>query len=325
MSDLQTFLDTAIGVATQAGALIRKAYDERAHAVEFKEQNAADLVTETDRAVEKLCFTALAAAFPTHAFIGEEATSDAVAAADAANAANPARCEFDERPTWIVDPVDGTMNFFHGFPYTAVSIGLCIGREPVVGVIYNPVLDQMYYAARGLGAFLRTPAATLSLPLNPSAVPQSLTTALIAAEYGASKDTDILNAKIATLQRIVTKPVAGRGIRSVGSAALSMCLVADGGIDAYYEAGVHAWDIAAGIIIVREAGGIAVNWNLPASASGNTLASAAKETIDVMARNVICVRGVKGAAAHAAGQPHPGEPLIAQLRSLIEPIHYPFD
>ncbi|KAL2918204.1 hypothetical protein HK105_202131 [Polyrhizophydium stewartii] len=308
-ADLRIFLDTARGVAREAGALIRAAFDGRSHAIDFKETNAADLVTQTDRAVEDLCLRRLAEAFPEHAFIGEETTSAAAPAA---------RTALGDRPTWIIDPVDGTMNFCHGFPFTAVSIGLCIGRRPVVGVVFNPILDQLFHAAEGLGAFVETPAGTQALPLSPAAVPPTLTTALLATEYGAGKEPHVLEPKIATIRRIVTRPVAGRGIRSVGSAALSMCLVAEGSVDAYYEAGIHAWDVCAGIVIVREAGGVAVNWTPPAGA-----AAVADEPIDVMARSVLCVRGVKGAAAgsQAAAQ----AALVGQLRALIDPIEYPHD
>ncbi|KAI8930224.1 inositol monophosphatase [Entophlyctis helioformis] len=322
--DLAAFLATAKAVARDAGARIRAAFAERAHAVDYKETNAADLVTQTDRAVEELCFRSLAAAFPAHAFIGEE-TASAALAADAS-----ARCAFDGRPTWIIDPIDGTMNFVHGFPYTAVSIGLCIDRRPVLGVVYNPILDQLYYATDGHGAFLETAAAAaggggpaVRLPLSPAPLPPSLATALLATEYGSGKDTDALTAKIEAIRRIITQPVAGRGIRSVGSAALSMCLVAEGAVDAYYEAGIHAWDVCAGTVVVREAGGLVLNWVPPADANATTTAAAGdeqNEPFDVMARNVLCVRGTKGGPRDAAPPL-----LLRQLRSLIEPIAYPHD
>ncbi|KAH6564788.1 hypothetical protein BASA50_006430 [Batrachochytrium salamandrivorans] len=329
---LSGYLEKAIAVATDAGAIIRTAYMGRSHAIDFKEANAADLVTKTDCAVEELCFRLLRASYPDHAFIGEESTSSSTSSE---------RCPFDDRPTWIIDPIDGTMNFCHGFPYTAISIGLCISKVPVVGVVFNPVLDHLYYAAAGQGAYLRSPAFPTPqlLPLNSSWIPSSLSTALIATEYGASKDTDILTAKIATIQRIVTQPVSGRGIRSCGSAALSMCLVAEGGVDAYYEAGIHAWDICAGILLVREAGGIAVNL-LPAS-SAQSLPISSKddgieelfgsEPVDVMARSVLCVRGVQKALAdrkdaHAMTTVASAQAaLVKQLRSLMVPLPYPLD
>ncbi|KAH9267465.1 hypothetical protein BASA84_000641 [Batrachochytrium salamandrivorans] len=310
---LSGYLEKAIAVATDAGAIIRTAYMGRSHAIDFKEANAADLVTKTDCAVEELCFRLLRASYPDHAFIGEESTSSSTSSE---------RCPFDDRPTWIIDPIDGTMNFCHGFPYTAISIGLCISKVPVV-LIYALLHFQPHNCCH----------------LNSSWIPSSLSTALIATEYGASKDTDILTAKIATIQRIVTQPVSGRGIRSCGSAALSMCLVAEGGVDAYYEAGIHAWDICAGILLVREAGGIAVNL-LPAS-SAQSLPISSKddgieelfgsEPVDVMARSVLCVRGVQKALAdrkdaHAMTTVASAQAaLVKQLRSLMVPLPYPLD
>ncbi|KAJ8329520.1 hypothetical protein O5D80_002341 [Batrachochytrium dendrobatidis] len=283
----------------------------RSHSIDYKETNAADLVTKTDCAVEELCFKSLKAFYPDHVFIGEESTSTVT------------RCSFDNRPTWIIDPVDGTMNFCHGFPFTAISIGLCINTLPVLGVIYNPILDHLYYATSGTGSYLVSPSTGIlcpqRLPLSPSPVPSSLATALIATEYGASKDTDILHAKIRAIQRVITTPVAGRGIRSLGSAALSMCMVAEGGVDAYYEAGIHAWDICAGIVIVREAGGVAINLGKDPKCHDSVL----NEDVDVMARSILCVRGIQGNNENQVAESQMA--LIAQMRSLIEPIPYPLD
>jgi fructose-1,6-bisphosphatase/inositol monophosphatase family enzyme len=163
-----------------------------------------------------------------------------------------------DKPTWIIDPVDGTTNFVHGFPFFCVSIGLTCNKEPVVGVVYNITLEKLYYASKGNGSYLLLNPKTNKTPSNlllaqtPNElssklcgadvkIPNALGQALIATEYGSSKDFVQLDAKVKIIQTIIKPPIAARGIRSVGSAALSMCLVAEGSVDLYYEAGVHAW------------------------------------------------------------------------------------
>ncbi|XP_040365330.1 inositol-phosphate phosphatase isoform X3 [Rosa chinensis] len=124
---LAQFLASAVDAAKKAGQLIRKGFYEIKH-VEHKGQ--VDLVTETDKAAEDLIFNHLKQLYPTHKFIGEETT---------------AACgvtELTDDPTWIVDPLDGTTNFVHGFPFVCVSIGLTIGKIPTVGVVYNPIMDE---------------------------------------------------------------------------------------------------------------------------------------------------------------------------------------
>lgn len=136
---LAQFLASAVDAAKKAGQLIRKGFYEIKH-VEHKGQ--VDLVTETDKACEDLIFSHLKQLYPTHKFIGEETT---------------AACgvtELTDDPTWIVDPLDGTTNFVHGFPFVCVSIGLTIGKIPTVGVVYNPIIDELFTGIHGGGAFL---------------------------------------------------------------------------------------------------------------------------------------------------------------------------
>uniref|UniRef100_A0A2P2INQ4 Inositol-phosphate phosphatase n=1 Tax=Rhizophora mucronata TaxID=61149 RepID=A0A2P2INQ4_RHIMU len=125
---LSQFLETAIDAAMKAGEIIRKGFYQTKH-VEHKGQ--VDLVTETDKACEELVFSLLKQHYPTHEFIGEETT--------AAYGAS----ELTDKPTWIVDPLDGTTNFVHGFPFVCISIGLTIGKVPKVGVIYNPIMNEV--------------------------------------------------------------------------------------------------------------------------------------------------------------------------------------
>ncbi|KAI9015083.1 hypothetical protein BC832DRAFT_524984, partial [Gaertneriomyces semiglobifer] len=201
----------------------------------------ADLVTQTDTKVEALIFSTLRQKYPSHKFVGEESVS--------ASEDKKTGIADDDVPTWVIDPVDGTTNFVHGFPFVAVCIALVLNRVPIVGVVYNPILDEMFHAVRGQGAKLNdTP-----LPLPPTLPLPSLATALVATEYGSDRQPSILTPKFNALHKVVASPV--RGVRSMGSAALTMCYVAKGVLDAYWEAGVHAWDVAASTVILREAGG----------------------------------------------------------------------
>uniref|UniRef100_A0A5B7AJP4 Inositol-1-monophosphatase n=1 Tax=Davidia involucrata TaxID=16924 RepID=A0A5B7AJP4_DAVIN len=136
---LPEFLSVAVDAAKKAGELIREGFYLTKH-VEHKGQ--VDLVTETDKACEDLIFNHLRQHFPKHKFIGEETTAACGAT------------ELTDEPTWIVDPLDGTTNFVHGFPFVCVSIGLTIGKIPKVGVIYNPILDELFTGIHGKGAFL---------------------------------------------------------------------------------------------------------------------------------------------------------------------------
>ncbi|KAJ3054599.1 Inositol monophosphatase 2 [Rhizophlyctis rosea] len=293
-------LETAISVAREAGAVIREAFTNRGKAatVDYKKENAADLVTVTDRAVEALVFSKLRAVFPDHKFIGEETVS----------ATEDAKTQLTDAPTWVVDPVDGTTNFVHGFPFVAVAIGFVIEKVPVVGVVYNPILDELFHASAGQGAFLNNQP----LPLMPPTPLPSLATALVATEYGSDRQDAILGPKFRALQKVVADPV--RGVRSLGSAALNMCYVARGALDAYWEAGVHLWDVAAATIVVREAGGAVVNWKKPES-SGTDVT---KEVYDGLAREVVCVRATKNGVEEIAG-------IISTIREYLEAVSYPRD
>ncbi|KAI9327423.1 hypothetical protein DFJ73DRAFT_612113, partial [Zopfochytrium polystomum] len=194
-----------------------------------------------DRAVEQLVFTRLRALFPDHAFVGEESYD--------ASEKKP----LSDQPTWVVDPVDGTTNFVHGLPFVAVSIALLVEKEPIVGVVYNPILDELYHAGESLGAYLNG----TRLPLHqvaPTVPAPTLATSLLATEYGYERDAPRVDAKVGAVRSLLVNAKA-RSIRSLGSAALEACLVARGTFDAWWEAGVHMWDVAAAAIIVREAGG----------------------------------------------------------------------
>ncbi|ORY96174.1 hypothetical protein BCR43DRAFT_491207 [Syncephalastrum racemosum] len=240
---LKEYLTFAIALAKEAGALIKAASEKRmadGGAVLVKYENPADLVTETDQAVEKFIKERLAATYPDHKFIGEETM------------AAGAETAFTDKPTWIVDPVDGTTNFVHGFPFVAVSIGLTIGKEPVVGVVYNPLMDELYSAAKGQGAFLNV---NQQLPLLRAPL-QDVSQCLVATEAGSDRSPAVIDKKIQFIHDIVSQLGAqAHSLRCTGSAALNLCHIAKGVLDVYWEVGCWEWDVTAAIVIVNEAGG----------------------------------------------------------------------
>ncbi|KAF9999142.1 hypothetical protein BGZ80_004433 [Entomortierella chlamydospora] len=268
-ADLESYLQFAIHLAKLAGPVILEGFNSRfspeRSALLVKKGNTADLVTEWDQKVEKMVRAEIAEKMKGHLFIGEET----VAAGE--------ECGLTDAPTWIVDPIDGTTNFVHGFPFVTISVGLAINQEPVVGVIYNPILNQLFTAAKGQGAYLskidedprshgkRLP---LSYPHRPLPLP-SLSMALVAGEYGSDRKADVIDPKVKSMRNLSAREPSslapGRavghahGIRCLGSATANLMAVAQGQMDVYWEVGCWEWDVCAGIIIVREAGGIVVD------------------------------------------------------------------
>ncbi|OCF34504.1 myo-inositol-1(or 4)-monophosphatase [Kwoniella heveanensis CBS 569] len=244
--DLDSILAFTIKLALDAGEMIRDGQQKRfasESASEDEKVNSVDLVTEVDKAVEEFITKKIKETYPDHQFIGEETFKGQ---------------KITDEPTWIGDPIDGTTNFIHGFPMVATSIGLAVKGVPVVGVVYNPFLDQLYSAAEGRGAYLNQKT---KLPITGKAKPlASLGQALIAVEYGSSRSPPALPSKVKTFQTLAAHPDQGgkmvHSLRSVGSAAINIALVASGGLDMYWEVGCWAWDVCAGTCILREAGGV---------------------------------------------------------------------
>ncbi|KAL6544701.1 Small subunit (SSU) processome component [Orobanche minor] len=229
---LEDFLDKAVDAAKNAGQIIRSGFYETKR-VEHK--GVVDLVTETDKKCEEVIFDFLKQHYPDHKFIGEETTAACGAT------------ELTDEPTWIVDPVDGTTNFVHGYPFVCVSIGLTIERVPTVGVVYNPIMDELFTAIRGKGAFLN------GKPIKTSSQTE-LVKSLLAAEVGTDRDKSTVDAATDRINRLLFKV---RSVRIGGSCALDLCGIACGRLDLFYETGFGGpWDVAAGAVIVREAGGL---------------------------------------------------------------------
>lgn len=186
--------------------------------IELKSCNI-DLVTETDQQVEKLLMDGIRAKYPEHQFIGEEDSSDGKKAV------------LTDAPTWIIDPVDGTMNFVHSFPHSAISVALLVDKVAEIGIVFNPVLGQKFTARRGQGAFYNGKQIHVSGE-------KQLASALLATEFGTSREEEKTKVVLENIEKLVRLT---HGFRSLGSAALNICMVALGGADVYYEYGIHAW------------------------------------------------------------------------------------
>lgn len=235
------YLELALKLAREAGDLILAAFNDKDKRITSK-SSAVDVVTETDKACEALIIRGVRERYPDHRFIAEESFVDEGRGYD-----------FTDAPTWIIDPVDGTTNFVHSFPFTCVCVGVAVGREVVVGVVHNPVMRQTYTAVRGRGAFLN------GEPIRPSPVTE-WGSALLCMEFGYERRPEGVDRNLAKIRALLVDGGV-QGIRSLGSCALNMCGVASGSLDAYYEGvdleqGPKPWDIAAASLVVTEAGGV---------------------------------------------------------------------
>ncbi|XP_050699803.1 inositol monophosphatase 1-like isoform X2 [Eriocheir sinensis] len=250
-AEVEKCFEVAMRLVKEAGKVVREAIKEQKN-IETK-TSCVDLVTESDKAVEKLLIEGLTQAFPGHKFIGEETTAD-----------TGSKCVLTDDPTWIIDPIDGTMNFVHSLPYTCVSVGLWTGRTGQIGIVYNPVLEQMFTAKKGGGAFLNGERIHVSGC-------KDLSQALVFAEMGTSLDPEKVKTVLTNLTTLMPRV---HGLRAMGSCALNLCMVAAGFADGTFEFGIHAWDTAAAAVVVAEAGGAVLD-----TAGGE---------FDIMRRRVLC-------------------------------------
>ncbi|QPL45297.1 inositol monophosphatase [Halomonas sp. A40-4] len=229
MLDSNDLLETVKQAAYEAGTLLREGYSQKGR-IAFEQKGASDFVTYYDTTAENIIIDCIGSAFPDIAFLGEE------------SGLTPSS---DSDYTVVIDPLDGTNNFLHGVPHFSVSIAVTKGNELVMGVVYQPLLDEMLWAAQGMGAFLNDRKLT-----TPS--PRPMTEMLVSTclPYHAKGDcATALNQLTALMLQVA-------GIRSPGSAALEIAYVSLGRFDAFWSQGakLEFWDIAAGIVIAREAG-----------------------------------------------------------------------
>jgi myo-inositol-1(or 4)-monophosphatase len=216
-------------ICEQAARAGGKVLRELAGRVRAREKGPADLVTEADTASQRVIKSVLLGAFPDHGFLAEE--NESVPAGP-----NGLR--------WIVDPLDGTTNFVHGIPHYAVSIGLERSGKPLVGVIFDPTCDACFVAAAGEGAFLNR----MPLHVSPTAV---LSQAIVANSFPP-----LVERKSPEVLRFLDVLTRSRATRRTGSTALNLCSVAAGQFDAFWSYAAKPWDVAAGAVIVAEAGGV---------------------------------------------------------------------
>eukprot|EP01028_Stygiella_incarcerata_P013143 TRINITY_DN81559_c0_g1_i1.p1 TRINITY_DN81559_c0_g1~~TRINITY_DN81559_c0_g1_i1.p1 ORF type:complete len:305 (-),score=71.58 TRINITY_DN81559_c0_g1_i1:98-1012(-) len=231
---IEKCLELSKRAALSAGAIIKKAFVEP---MNIKRKGVVDFVTETDRKSEDLIRGMLSEEFPAFSFIGEEGCfSDGCILEETLSS---------EQPAWCVDPLDGTTNFCSGSEYVSVSIALLSKKESVVGVVYNPFSDELFWGVRGKGSFMNGQRLVTSKC-------RSLSDAIVATNVGVDRSTKARKQFCTSLNELMTYPV--RGIRMYGSCALDMCNVARGRLTAYVENGVYPWDKAAGRVIAEESG-----------------------------------------------------------------------
>jgi len=221
-------LNVMIAAARKAGRALKRDFGE-VEKLQVSLKGPANFVTAADRRAEETLYQELTKARPGYGFLGEE---------------QGRREGTDKNNTWIVDPLDGTTNFLHGIPQFAISIALEREGTMVAGLIYNPVSDEMFIAERGKGAFLNDQRIRV-------AARKQLSDSVIACGLPhigrcdlalGAKETGLMQAQVA-------------GLRRFGAAALDLAWIAAGRLDAYWERNLKPWDMAAGIVLVREAGG----------------------------------------------------------------------
>jgi myo-inositol-1(or 4)-monophosphatase len=221
---LASYLETAIDIAREAGALLSTYFERR---IAFELKGEFDLVTEADRASERLVVERLRSHFPSHSIVAEEGGGH----------------EGSSGYRWYVDPLDGTTNFAHGYPVYNVTMGLELDGEMLAGVIFDPNRQEMFSAERGAGAYLN------NRRIRVSAV-KRLEDSLVSTGFPSRKRH--LNVNIHFYHQMA---MATHGVRRSGSAAIDLANVACGRLEAFWEFGLNPWDMAAGILLVTEAGG----------------------------------------------------------------------
>lgn len=224
--NLDELMLKCLPIVKEAGSIVRDNWN-KAH--DTRHKGPIDLVTETDVAVEKFLHGELGRVAPEAAFVGEESGAD------------PALLE---KLCWVVDPVDGTTNFVHKIPYVGVSVALCDGGSPALGIIDAPMLGETYYAAMDSRAFCNGEPIAVSSADN-------IKSCLVATGFPYNTMA-VLPKIMGYLGKVMA---ASQGVRRLGAASLDLAYVAAGRLDAFYEGGLKPWDVAAGWIIVRQAGG----------------------------------------------------------------------
>jgi myo-inositol-1(or 4)-monophosphatase len=237
MIDFQAVRATAESIARDAGAVLMKNFDQPHQ--QSSKRTVIDIVTEGDTASEAVILAGLQTHFPDHHIVSEEGGGNSSAPLETA------------QYVWYVDPLDGTTNYASNIPFFSVSIGMS-DREgnPLVGVVYDPFGDQLFSAAQGFGATLNGKPLRISTS-------ETLDTSVLCAGFPYDSHTNPDN----NLREWAAFIKRTRGLRCMGSAALEMAFVAAGRLDGFWEQRIHAWDVTAGIVLIREAGGIVTDYS----------------------------------------------------------------
>lgn len=230
--DLESLLEDALFAASSAGEILRKHWGKLETIKE--KTHPGDLVTIADLESEKIIIDILHNKYPDHSILAEESGVQFLNQEKETN-------DF----TWAIDPLDGTTNYTHQFPMVCVSIALLYKDEPQIAVVYNPILDELFYAKKGHGAYLNSVRINVS---NVTEVSKSLLATGFAYDRRLNPDNN--------LPEFCRLTLISQGVRRMGSAALDLAYVAAGRLDGYWEQGLKPWDIAAGALLVEEAGGL---------------------------------------------------------------------
>jgi myo-inositol-1(or 4)-monophosphatase len=222
--EMRERLLVACTIAREAGTLALHAFRNRPQGEALVFKGPQDYLTETDGQVEKLVSAGLTKSFPKDSFFGEESGGDF------------------GRDVWIVDPIDGTANFARGIPHWCISIGFVRDRRSEIGVIYDPIHDELYAARRGHGAFRN------DTPIHVSGT-TDLARATVEIGWSSRRPAEPYAAIVLKLKQ------SGANVRRGGSGTLGLAYVADGRTDGYGELHINAWDVAAGLVLIEEAGG----------------------------------------------------------------------
>ena len=245
--NFEEILQKAKDIVLKAGEKVKEAFESREiinSSIEDKDSNPTDLVTAVDKGVEKFIFSSLKELFPTFELVGEETVSAS----------------------------------------KSKKVNLVVKKDPALGIVYNPILNEMYTGIKGKGSFMNGK----QLPLIKNTPLKSLQKSLFVTEYGYFLGPEKVDIKVGNAKNMLYIPA--HGVRSLGSCALDMCQVARGGADFYFEIGIHTWDLAAATVIVRESGGVVVGYKRPNGIDDKI--QIADEPFDLNGRKVLCMRGV---------------------------------
>lgn len=229
----EPIVNIAVKAALAAGNTILRALD-RLGTVKVSEKSPNDYVTEVDQQVERDIIAIIQKAYPSHQILGEESGTTA------------ATGKKTEDFTWIIDPIDGTRNFIHGFPQFAVSIAVSYKNKIEHGVIYDPVRQELFSASRGKGARLNDHRIRVSAN-------KSMEESLIGTGCPSRHSPELVESYTNSIKAVL--PLCG-DVRRAGAATLDLAYVACGRLDGFWEAGLKIWDLAAGSLLIKEAGGL---------------------------------------------------------------------